>query len=94
MTRGLHRIGASGGYRHILRDGHIQSPCGDMVVVSSEPGDDPGAPWCRACRRVALLDLALAVQALGLPDVALRIAEYAREGDDWAPGELTEAWGK
>jgi len=88
---------SQGRHRHLCRTGGggISSLCQDALFTVALV-DDPLGLVCTACRLVALTELSLAVDALGLNDLALRIAMHARDADHvrWAPGELTEAFGR
>lgn len=94
-----------GRHRHLFRGSGtgISSVCQDAMFTVALV-DDVRAPACSQCRLVALTELALAVDTLGLGELAIRIAAHASDASfetrgaqvdgDWSPGELTEAFGR
>ncbi len=87
-----------GRHRHLFRgsgSGGISSVCQDALFTVALVDDQLGLV-CTPCRLVALTELSLAVDGLGLHDLAIRIAAHARDTEyaTWAPGELSEQFGR
>lgn len=105
MALFAHVAGRRDGRRHVIVTSgtdaaYPRAMCDSPIRLA----DDPLAPACPDCQAKAVAEAAAALDALGLTDLAVRVARVAGDlsfetrkaqtDDGWAPGELSEAYGR
>lgn len=86
-TRAARGGPGQGRRRHLFRGAGtgITSLCGDAMFTVALADDRLALP-CQQCRLVAITELALAVDELGMVDLAVRLAVHARDASYETPG--------
>jgi hypothetical protein len=72
------------GWLHRIDGSEVALPAVPLARKPSEPAQDFGARWQRACQRTTDADIAVLADRLGLPDAYVRTVPCGIDGSAWA----------